>query len=406
MKDVKDYRKDELKYYVFANILIIMLLQDDFREFVFKVLKSLFSLNEYSSVEAIMNIAFTGIISAIAYIYIFILDAIVSAPWKNKICSLYNLWSIFPGETIFDYIRQGKIKDERFTNLEAQAKYAWVYQQLDNSDCFKRKQESNSIWHSIFVRHMERPTVFVTYRDCFLCRDLVISTAWLLIIFSFLRLIGWFKINIIVFGFLLFEFLLTDCLLHVKQARLVHNVIAVDIHQPQEEKPEQLKRGEHTVNLADLDKKLKDTGWYESVNKPGYNKKDLSIFLCVIVIINLALIVIWLFTAHADNQFMAHFAFASTVTSIILSVLAIFMSISGEMKTQNLRDSIEQEAEHIFRVTEELKTQTTKLSNQVEMVQSTTENIKFSLNTNPVIPPVATGNSGKINVTQFDKGQV
>ena len=82
------------------------------------------------------------------------------------------------------------------------------------------------------------------------------------------------------------------------------------------------------------------------------------------------------------------------------------MSISGEMKTQNLRDSIEQEAEHIFRVTEELKTQTTKLSNQVEMVQSTTENIKFSLNTNPVIPPVATGNSGKINVTQFDKGQV
>lgn len=55
-------------------------------------------------------------------------------------------------------------------------------------------------------------------------------------------------------------------------------------------------------------------------------------------------IVIWaLATGQANSEeFSSWISFASTITSIILSVIAIFMSISGENKTDLMRDKMEE----------------------------------------------------------------
>lgn len=62
-------------------------------------------------------------------------------------------------------------------------------------------------------------------------------------------------------------------------------------------------------------------------------------------------IVIWLLaTGQANTQeFSAWISFASTVTSIILSVIAIIMSIFGESKTDAIRDEIEETVKKLER---------------------------------------------------------
>lgn len=398
MNDVKDYRKDELKYYVIANVLLILFIHGYFPP-ILDIIKT----QTKSTLMDIVKVALsTGIISSVIYAYIFVIDAIIPAPLKLKFC---NLWRNLPGETIFDDLRLGKINDTRFTTDEVQNKYSEVYEQLQGLSSYEKRHKANSIWYRIFQKHIKKVTVLITYRDCLLCRDLYIASLLLLLLYPFLCCIRLLNFNCKYLLILIFEIIVTNIAMRVKQNRLVRNVIAIDIHHFQGNVMNQFKEREDTVKLTDLDEKTQVNELYKIVDAQGYSKKDFYIFVCIIFIINLTLISVWLFTTRSDKQFVAHFAFASTVTSIILSVLAIFMSISGELKTQNLRDSIEQEAEHIFRVTEELKMQTMKLSNQVDMVQSTTENIKFSLNTSPVIPSVATGDSGKKNSTQFDKGQ-
>ena len=60
--------------------------------------------------------------------------------------------------------------------------------------------------------------------------------------------------------------------------------------------------------------------------------KDLF-YLCVIM--GICLIVVFSFVFYSNQEAINLFSFASTLTSIILSVIAIFMSINGE-KTQEL----------------------------------------------------------------------
>lgn len=66
--------------------------------------------------------------------------------------------------------------------------------------------------------------------------------------------------------------------------------------------------------------------------------KDLF-YLCIIM--GICLIVVFTFVFYSNQDAINLFSFASTLSSIILSVIAIFMSISGE-KTQELhRNQIE-----------------------------------------------------------------
>lgn len=117
-------------------------------------------------------------------------------------------------------------------------------------------------------------------------------------------------------------------------------------------------------------------------------KRERTVWILAFVAFDFALICIWLFTSRQEELFVEHFSFAATVTSIILSVIAIFMSISGEVKTQTIRDKIEQEANQISGVSEKLLLNLHDLSKQVDDVQQTAQNIVATVKTNPVKPEV------------------
>ena len=89
--------------------------------------------------------------------------------------------------------------------------------------------------------------------------------------------------------------------------------------------------------------------------------------------------VLWLFTATKDPSFASHFSFASTVASIILSVLAIFISISGEAKTQVIRDKIEKEADDVICVSNKLEKQISDLSKKFDVVVQNTSSLNSKL---------------------------
>ena len=108
----------------------------------------------------------------------------------------------------------------------------------------------------------------------------------------------------------------------------------------------------------------------------SFSKNQFRILLCIIVIVNLVLLLVWLFTSHYEADFVSHFNFASTVTSIILSVLAIFLSISGESKTQEIRDKIVQQADEIVKATDTLEYQMKDLSVKMDTVVRNTDDIK------------------------------
>lgn len=122
-----------------------------------------------------------------------------------------------------------------------------------------------------------------------------------------------------------------------------------------------------------------------------YSSNQLWLRICIVAIVNLVLIIVWLFTANDDPNFISHFSFASTVTSIILSVLAIFMSVSGESKTQVIRDRIEQEADEIVDVTNRLESQMKELSGKIDVIMHTTDNIKAAINDYSEMPPSSDG---------------
>lgn len=56
-----------------------------------------------------------------------------------------------------------------------------------------------------------------------------------------------------------------------------------------------------------------------------------------------------------QNEFVNQISFASTITSIILSVIAIWMSISGERSTNDIRMSIAESTERLSGTTKEIE---------------------------------------------------
>lgn len=122
-----------------------------------------------------------------------------------------------------------------------------------------------------------------------------------------------------------------------------------------------------------------------------YSSNQLWLRICILAIVNLVFVAVWSFTSNTDANFVSHFSFASTVTSIILSVLAIFMSVYGESKTQVVRDRIEQEADEIIDVTNRLEYHMRNLSGKIEVIIHNTDNLKMALSEYSEIPSSSDG---------------
>ena len=140
-----------------------------------------------------------------------------------------------------------------------------------------------------------------------------------------------------------------------------------------------------------MDEQIQNSKSKKNRDQKIYSSNQLWLRISAVVIVDLVLVIVWLFTSRTDSDFVSHFSFASTVASIILSVLAIFMSVTGESKTQSIRDRIEQEADEIIKVTGNLETQMRDLTGKIEVIVHNTDNIKAVVNEYPETPTLASG---------------
>ena len=114
--------------------------------------------------------------------------------------------------------------------------------------------------------------------------------------------------------------------------------------------------------------------------KKMYTHHEILLYISIVIIVILILVIIWLFTRHTDSEFVSHFSFASTITSIVLSVLAIIMSVFGESKMEVIKYKIEREVDEIIIISDKLEKQIETISNQIV---ENTNTIKTALNENP-----------------------
>ncbi|MBR0343419.1 MAG: hypothetical protein IJH64_14445 [Oscillospiraceae bacterium] len=136
-------------------------------------------------------------------------------------------------------------------------------------------------------------------------------------------------------------------------------------------------------------------------DRKKYSANQVKVIVYRIVAFVLVLIIAVLISIHDDPAFVSRFAFASTITSIILSVLAIFLSLVGEMKTQTLREKIEEETATITRLTEKMDNDLNLLGVQIKSLQHKTEEIQADLNMKAKHIPFSNGVRQAENKQEF-----
>lgn len=112
-KNIKDYREKELKSFIYLNILLVLHGIGFFSSIGQ-------SLDENNILDATRLLFDSSILSAIMYLFIFILDSLIPAVKKDKL-----IWIItgVPGNTIFIDIKKNN-RDVRFTTESALMTYA------------------------------------------------------------------------------------------------------------------------------------------------------------------------------------------------------------------------------------------------------------------------------------------
>ena len=87
-------------------------------------------------------------------------------------------------------------------------------------------------------------------------------------------------------------------------------------------------------------------------------------------------ICIWQFAGNAtEEQFVSQFSFASTITSIILSVLAIIMSITGEGKTEHIKEQLQEAAKNIDKTQKKIKEINDCIENNLKFLNMEVKNL-------------------------------
>ena len=110
-------------------------------------------------------------------------------------------------------------------------------------------------------------------------------------------------------------------------------------------------------------------------------------FIYVVVICFIICIGTIIIAAHNQESFVSQVSFAGTITSIVLSVIAIWMSISGERTTNDIRIKITESTERLSDTTKNVetlnknyeKTMDTQL-NELKNVQEQLAKVIFSIN--------------------------
>ena len=222
MPNLKEYRNNELKWFLLANVLLMLLttgvlqfdtLEDDFGTYI----------------SELLNIA---AISSSAYLLTFILDSIVPSRVKVR---LVFLCSKQPSSTIFTDMLI-KFEDNRFTLKNAIEKYKDIYVQIENEP---RDFDQTPLWYSIYNEHRDNSIVFGSNRDHSSLRDIHVQTMTVFTVYILL----WLVTDYVNFSaeFLIYITVMVIVLnisARVQGKRMVYHVLSVDINQKSGRKDE------------------------------------------------------------------------------------------------------------------------------------------------------------------------
>lgn len=119
---------------------------------------------------------------------------------------------------------------------------------------------------------------------------------------------------------------------------------------------------------------------FKSCPESKYSCKDMVmaglIFLVLLMTFGTVFIVFWALVTKSNERFMAEFSFASTISSIILSVIAIIMSILSEKSTGIIRGHIEQNLVEISGAIGEMRGLVNSMGKNVKRIKKDMNKIK------------------------------
>lgn len=219
---MKEYRKNELKYYVIGNIMILLLIQGMFDGLMAKV--------SNDAVDIIETLLGSAIIGSIVYIYTFLLDSFMPSKAKDAIAYFPTGR---PGDYIFTEIEQ-RNPDARFMKEQVQNKYSDVYKKICSLQADDEKKElskyQNSEWYKIYKTNQDDESVYTSQQDFLLIRDMGSMTIMLAAFYLAMVVLRLISFDGRVVAFLIVEFLLSNFAAKNKAKRFAYNVIATDLN--------------------------------------------------------------------------------------------------------------------------------------------------------------------------------
>lgn len=217
MKDIKDYRSNELKYFVIANIIALLYLG--------KVINVQLVANDGTYSNLIVTVINSALFSSTIYILVLILDALVPTKIKNVI--VYWFFPL-PGQVVFsNWKRKGQ--DERISQKNFLKYYEKIYENMPSKE--KLRQYENVEWYKLYIKYEKEDKVFSSHRDYLMLRDMTVSTVVMLILYIVMGTIG----EIIPVcrngvSYLVVMYIITNIATHSRGKRFVNNVFACDIY--------------------------------------------------------------------------------------------------------------------------------------------------------------------------------
>lgn len=219
---MKEYRKNELKYYVIGNILILLLIHGMFDGLMTRV--------SNDAVDIIETLLGSAIIGSIVYIYTFLLDSFMPSKAKDAIAYFPTGR---PGDYIFTKIEQ-RDSDARFMKEQVQKKYSDVYKEIYRLQANGKKKElskyQNSEWYKIYKDNQDDESVYTSQQDFLLIRDMESMTIMIAAFYIVMVVLKVISFDGRALAFVIVEFLLSNLAAKSKAKRFTYNVIATDLN--------------------------------------------------------------------------------------------------------------------------------------------------------------------------------
>ncbi|QOX62379.1 hypothetical protein FRZ06_02895 [Anoxybacterium hadale] len=215
MDNLKSYRENEIKWYVLAYLLLVVVV-------CYPTTTQSVNIELATKIETLITSTFlSGIVCSLAFVF----DSLFSSQLKDIL--LYLGFTKMPGATVFTRIQENRLRDLRINIDGAQSRYKEIIESMPSS---KEKQRyENSKWYSLYSAHKEDVRVLSVHRDFLLCRDLYTTTVSLTVLTLIMMAISLLPFSWIILGYLLIMLVVTNIAAHNKASRFVNTVIAVDL---------------------------------------------------------------------------------------------------------------------------------------------------------------------------------